>query len=143
MDIATGLAAAKSRVEVVRTVATLLKQSGEIDRLEIANRLYLVSDLLLDARTALIDAQEEQQKLRKQMAELNHSLDFGKSLEPGHGIYYRDGFPYCPVCWEADVKPVRLSGGFRDDEDCSYQCWTCPIHKANYRIPPVTIHLTR
>jgi len=140
MDIATGLAAAKSGVDVVRTIATLLKQSDvEIDRADIASRLHLVSDQLLDARTALIEAQEEQQQLRTQLAELSRALDFGAEFKFRSGVYWREGFPYCPSCWEADRKPIRLGGGITDPQSYSHQLWTCPFHKVSYRLHPVAV----
>jgi hypothetical protein len=134
LDMATGLAAAKTSVELLRTLREVLKKDV-VDPHEVSNRLMELQGLLLDARTSLADAFEEINSLRSQVSELMRMAEIGKELEASHGVYFRAGYPYCPVCWDVDRKPVRLSGPLRQERASSGDHWICPFHKQPLSLP--------
>ena len=120
MDIATGIAATKSGIEVVKTIATLLKQQDlPIDRVEIANRILLVCDQLLDSRTALTDAKDEIDKLKVELAQENRLAELAADLDMQlDGRFFvrkseasKGLIPYCPICWGNNEKLVPLTRG--------------------------------
>ncbi len=84
---------------------------------------------MLDARNALNEAQDEKVKLESRIAELTRMADFGKDFKPRHGVYWHHAYPYCPVCWDVERKPVRLSGPIRIPGGGPFEQWTCPFHK--------------
>ena len=127
--ITSGISAAKTGFDLIKGVRELLAQP-DIDVKEILQRLTSIQDYLLEARSALFDAQDEHQQLQKRIAELSRMADFGKHFTNACGLYWYERNPYCPVCWDVDRKPVRLAGpivvGNVNDH------WTCPIHKLAY-----------
>jgi hypothetical protein len=99
---------------------------------EISARLLELQDLMLDAKTSLIEAQEEHTRLQARIADLTRMADFGKDFRRSHGVYWHEAFPYCPTCWDVDRKPVRLAGPNR--ESGRLDSWTCPLHKASFML---------
>ena len=92
--------------------------------------LETIQDKLVDIKTAVADAAEENRTLRREIDELKRMADFGNAFELKEGVYWRENVPYCPVCWEVDRKPVRLAGpsnkatGF-----ANMYGWECCFHK--------------
>jgi hypothetical protein len=84
---------------------------------------------MLDARDALSEAQDEKAALEARIVELTRMADFGKDFMTSHGVYWKDAYPYCPVCWDVERKPVRLSGPIRIQGGGPVEQWTCPFHK--------------
>lgn len=132
MSIAVGLSATKTGFDLIKSVRELLKRP-EVDPAEISARLLELQELMLDARSALAEAQEDNAKLQTQVDELSRMADFGATFSSANGVYWHDGFPYCPVCWEVDRKPVRL-GGPVPPYGSAFQDWTCPFHKSTFKL---------
>ena len=134
MTITVGLSAVKTGFDLIKSVRELLTRP-KVDAGEISARLQELQDLMLDARTALADAAEEKSNFEAKIIELTRMADFGKDFELEEGVYWRDKVPYCPICWDVQRKPVRLSGpdnfptGFVGTMN-----WSCSIHKANFPI---------
>ena len=132
MTIAGGLSATKTGFELIKGVRELLRRQ-EVDPAEISARLLELQELMLDAKTALAEAQEEKIGLEARIAELSRMADFGKDFKSERGVYWHENFPYCPTCWNVDRKPVRLGGPVRDiTHPSGRNIWTCPVHKANH-----------
>jgi len=134
LSITAGISAAKTGLDLLRGVRELLKQDS-VDRNEISNRLSELQELLSDAKTSLSDAQDENREIQSRVNELERLWDFGKDLQPKHGVYWKDKYPYCPSCWEANRQPIRLSGPEPGRFRVQDNNWICPIHKATYTVP--------
>jgi hypothetical protein len=130
MTIAAGLSATKTGFELIKSVREIVKRQG-VDPGEVSARLLELQELMLNARTALTEAGDEKAKLEAQIAELTRMADFGKDFKSAHGVYWHQGFPYCPTCWDVDRKPVRLAGPIPNEQ---YHMWTCPFHKPPYAL---------
>jgi hypothetical protein len=132
MSIAIGISATKAGFDLIKSVRELVKRP-DIDAGEISARLLELQDLMLDARDALSEAQDEKARLEAKVTELMRMADFGKDFKSEHGVLWYDGFPYCPTCWNVDRKTVRLGGP--GEVGARNLCpWTCPIHKVEYRM---------
>jgi hypothetical protein len=131
MSIAAGLSATKTGFELIKGIRDLLK-GQKVDAGEISARMLELQELMLDARTALTEAQDENVKLEARNADLTRMALFGKDFKSAHGVYWYQDFPYCPICWDVDRKPVRLAGPVPNER---YHMWTCPFHK-----PPYALH---
>jgi hypothetical protein len=131
MTIAGGLSATKTGFDLIRSIREILKRQ-EVEPAEISARLLELQELMLDARTALADAQEENSKLQARIDELSRMADFGKDFKAAHGVYWYEKFPYCPTCWDVDRRPVRLAGPKGTGEQ--YNQWTCPFHRVDFAL---------
>jgi hypothetical protein len=129
MSIAAGLSATKTGFELIKSVREIVKHQG-VDPGEVSARLLELQELMLDAKTALAEAQEEKTKLEARIAELMRMADFGAEFTTGEGLYWREEYPYCPSCWDIDRKPVRLGGPVHDI--ARGEVWQCPIHKVHH-----------
>jgi hypothetical protein len=133
MTIAGGLSATKTGTELINSVRELLKRP-QVDPGEISARLLELQDLMLDARIALSEAQEEKTRLENQIAELSRMAEFGKQFKSAYGVYWHEFYPYCPTCWDVDRKPVRLAGPSREPSGGPFENWTCPFHKVSFKL---------
>jgi hypothetical protein len=115
MDIAKGLTAAGSSFE----------------KAELKMKIAELAELLVNARMAALDAQEQIGQLEAKIVELQKAKDVRDKLVARDGVYYvKDGEttsgPYCVRCFETDAKlmPVReLSPAFQ--EIGKYKCPQC------------------
>lgn len=131
MSIATGISATKTGFELIRSVRELVKRP-EVDAAEVSARLLELQELILDARNALNEAEDEKNKLESRIVELTRMADFGKDFIQWSGLYWHNQFPYCPTCWDVERKPVRLGGPVNmTGEDI----WQCPFHKVHIILP--------
>jgi hypothetical protein len=133
MTIAAGLSATKTGFDLIKSARDLLTRA-EINPAEVQARLLELQALMLDARDALSEAQDEKAKLEARIAELTRMADFGKDFKPAHGVYWYEGFPYCPTCWDVDRKTVRLGGPVRLERPAGMDTWNCPFHKTSYSL---------
>lgn len=133
MAIAEGLAATKTGFDLLKSVVELLRRE-DLDRNEVIQRLLEIQGLLLHARSALADADEEKSELNRQVVELRRMADLGKDFVRKFGVYWHELDPYCPVCWDVDRKPVRLAGPKDNPRQAGHQDWDCPIHKSAYSL---------
>jgi hypothetical protein len=133
MGIAAGLAATKAGFDLLKGARELLKRT-EIDPGEIQARLLELQDLMLEARQALGDAEEENRELRSKLDDRESQKALEADLEPDPDAHFlvrksekeKGLFPYCPVCWGDKNALVRLLPQVPD------QTFTCVIHKAFY-----------
>jgi len=74
----------------------------------------------------LIEYQQENLSLKKKVIELEETLNTKESLKFEDHVYWlikdgkKDG-PYCPKCWDANEKTIRLrvlNNGFRTCPNC-------------------------
>jgi len=128
LGIVEGIAATRTGFELIKSLRELVKRP-ETDASEVLARLLELQELMLDARNALNDAQDEKAKLESRITELARMADFGKDFRKAHGVYWHETYPYCPVCWDVDRKPVRLSGPISVPNGGPMDQWTCPFHK--------------
>jgi hypothetical protein len=133
MTIAAGLSATKTGFDLIKGVRELVKRP-DIDASEVSARLLELQELMLDARTALSEAQEEKVKLESRIEELTRMADFGKDFRMEEGVYWRDGVPYCPICWDVERKSVRLGGPSGTSGFYGQMNWHCPFHKTPFGI---------
>jgi hypothetical protein len=131
MDIAAGLAAIKTSFDVIKGVRELLKHD-KLDPVEISNKLRELQEQMLDAQVALGDAQEEIRRLRTELAEQLRVREFGIEFQFNEGVYWHRDYPYCPNCWDAERKPIRLDGPYAVPDAPSRSSWICPTHKSKY-----------
>ena len=134
MDIESGLSATKIGFELLKGIRELLKRD-QVDAHEISNRLMELQELLLTSRDALNDARDQKLKLEARIAELSRMADFGKDFKSAHGVYFYEAHPYCPVCWDVDRKPVRMSGPVTNATVALGDNWTRPFHKLPITLP--------
>lgn len=130
LDILAGITAARHGSELLKNLREALTKP-DIDHPEVTNKLIEIQGLIMDAQTALIEAQAEKQKMQAEISTLRRTADIGKNFKSADGVYWFEQYPYCPVCWDVDRKPVRLAGPtkppFGRDEH-----WTCPLHRHPY-----------
>lgn len=130
MAIVEGIAAAKAAFEVSK-VALDLTRYPKLDSAAIHAKLLELQALILSAQQALGEAAEENRDLKTQLDDRERRKAFGETLSPEEGVYWQGAYPYCPVCWESEVKPVRLSGPFASNS-AAHVRWTCPTHNSTY-----------
>src|ERR1017187_8647118 len=110
IEIAVGLALAKNALDIVRAVREAIKEKKKFTEDEMRDYLETLQDKLVDVKTSLADADDQMRALKRQVEELKRMSDFGAEFKLENGVYFREGVPYCPVCWDVEKKPVRLSG---------------------------------
>jgi hypothetical protein len=132
MSIAGGLSATKTGFDLIKSAVDLLKRET-VDVHEVQARLIELQGLMLEARSALVDAEEENRTLRRSIEddqrrqEIENDMDF----QTDGGFYIRKSeaskgtIAYCPVCWKKGGRtiPMQLS-------DVG-QYW-CSVHNTNY-----------
>ena len=128
MSIVTGLSAAKTGFDLIKGIVEHLKRE-DVNVQEVQARLIELQDLMLQARSGLFDALEENRKLQDRVDELARAGEIGKEFVFGEGLYWREGYPYCPSCWDADRRTIRLGGPVPTS---SGEVWQCPDHKVHY-----------
>ncbi len=130
--IGAGLSAVKTSFDLIKSLRELLTKPDVIPA-EVHARLLEIEGLLLDARSSLADAEDENRKLRGRIQELERCADFGNDFTFEQGVYWRLDYPYCPNCWDAERKPTRLDGPFATYSD-THAKWDCAIHKSTYSL---------
>jgi hypothetical protein len=132
MSIAGGLSATKTGFDLIKSAVDLLKRET-VDVHEVQARLIELQGLMLEARSALVDAEEENRTLRRSIEddqrrqEIENDMDF----QTDGGFYIRKSeaskgtIAYCPVCWKKGGRtiPMQLS-------DVG-QYW-CSVHNTYY-----------
>lgn len=130
MDIATALGVLKTAWDLtvnVRDEAKTRKLKPE----EVLERILEIQHLLADARSGLVEAQEEIARLKGTIRGLEGQLtniqDLKDNFEFRDNMYWRKGAeegPFCPTCVDADKRLVRLL-------DCCGH-YECRVHGQNY-----------
>jgi hypothetical protein len=129
IDIAVGLALARNGLEIIKAVREAAKQK-KLSNEEFLDYLATLQDKLVDVKTALMDADEDNRQLRRRLEDATRMADFGAQFKFAEGLYWREQYPYCPVCWDVDRKPTRLGGPVSGD--FYSEIWQCPIHKSHH-----------
>jgi hypothetical protein len=133
MSIATGISAVKTGFELVKGLVDILKRP-DVDAHDVLARLVELQGLMLAAREALSGAQDEIERLKKQIADHEHLDQLQKAFEhvPDGGFIILKSdreqnrfIPYCPVCWGNGQKAVPLTPG-------GIGVFRCVIHNATY-----------
>jgi hypothetical protein len=130
MPIGEAIAAGKALVEVSKLVTNLIN-SPDTDPQHVRNRLQEMLIHLVNAQTALSEAQQEIMDLRTKLAagEVEAALEADVEFEQDGNFWVRKSerekalVPYCPACWGKDKKlvamaPYKHPGVFR-----------CPLHE--------------
>ena len=135
LPIEGGLGAVKAGFDLVKGVRELLKKE-KVDVTEVNGKLVQLQNSLLDARSALIEAQsyietlEEERDQRQRIEELERLMVFRESVyrkRTGNGNDVEPD-PYCPACWEG--KERRLSHLTPGATNGTY---SCQIDDTSYR----------
>jgi hypothetical protein len=131
-SLVTGLSATKTGFDLIRSLRESLGRP-DVNPGDIQARLVELQSLMLDAQRALADADEENRELRRQLDDRSRIEEFGKQFQFEEGVYWHREYPYCPNCWDTDLKPTRLDGPYANINN-SAQKWNCPIHKSVYHL---------
>jgi len=110
IDIAAALALSKNALDIVMAVRKAIREKQKLTDEQMRDYLDTLQDKLVDVKTALMEAAEENRTLQNRIDELVRYSDIGKEFNSDHGLYWYEGYPYCPTCWDVDRKPVRLAG---------------------------------
>ena len=134
MSITGGLSATKTGFDLIKSAVELLKREN-VDVHEVQARLIELQGLMLEARSALVDAEEENRSLKREIEErvnqnrLAEDMDFRMD----GGFYVRKSeamkgvIPYCPVCWKKDGKDIPL------EKLSNPGLFKCRIHAASFQ----------
>src|ERR1035441_3285679 len=125
MDITAALSGAKTAFELARALQNGLARQ-QIKPEEIPARLMELQQHILSMQAIVHDLAEENWTLTSRIEELQRSADFGKDFTFEEGVYWHREFPYCPNCWDADRKPIRLNGPYKIPTS-DKKVWDCPI----------------
>ena len=134
VPIEGALGAVKTGFDLIKSVREFLKKD-KVDAAEINSQLVQLQDLLLEARSAVIDVQgyieelEAERDSRSRIDELEKLMIFGQSVywkRTGNGDEVEPD-PYCTVCWEKErrlshLRPAATKG-----------IYTCQIDDTNYQ----------
>jgi len=132
--IGAGLSAVKTSFDLSKSLRDLITKPG-LNPADIHARLLEIEGLLLDARRSLVDAEEDNRKLQRRIEELERMAEFGKDFKLEEGVYWREGVPYRPVCWDVDRKTVRLGGPtVKPSGFFNSMAWECPLHKTTFGV---------
>jgi hypothetical protein len=108
--IATGLSGLRAAAEMTKMLRDGLR-AGQVRPDDIAGKIGEIYDYIIDSKAALVDAQEEHQRLRDQIRSLQLKDDVTNSLAFDGKVYWKKDdpeFPFCAVCWDKDKNLVRL-----------------------------------
>lgn len=85
---------------------------------------------IMELREAVIELQDENADLKRNVKELEEKLRFRSSLTFRSPFYFaeRDEVPYCPKCWEADKKAIHLLPPVNVVAGMRYDCAQCKSH---------------
>jgi hypothetical protein len=133
MAIAAGLSATKTGFELIKGAVELLKR-GSVDVHEIQARLIELQGLMLEACSALVDAEEENRRLKRTLEEQNNLTALTEDMEfqLDGGFYVRRSeaekglIAYCPLCWQKDHLTVPLEASGKPGS------FRCSIHETFY-----------
>ena len=129
----TALQSVKAAADVVKA---LRSADVSFEKAELKLKVAELAELLAEARMSILDAQEENQVLRKQLEEAarKRRLQFEKvaywEVLEGKKV---DG-PFCPKCLDADAKEIRMTDR-GNGYTCCVHCHHC-IDTPGYVQPP-------
>ncbi len=131
MDIGTTIALTKAAADAFKAIREAVGKKPEV----VATELTKLNGVILQMQEQLRQAHGEITELTTQLNETKRLLEFKEELQfrPETGVFWKGEWPYCPNCWEAVRKPVRL-------QEMANGIWSCPVDSAsfslNYRKEP-------
>jgi ribosomal protein S27AE len=138
VNIAAITTAVNGAAGVLKEIGSIAKKAGNR---EINERLIDLQQRVIDIQGMLAELIAENEVLRRQMTELEHSADIEKKLKLEESVYWtvQDGKrvdgPLCPNCWDSKKMIVHLTpSGARG----GYHCGVCKaggFHTAEYKSP--------
>jgi len=132
---AAGISATKAAFDLIKSLREALGRP-EVDPGDIQARLVELQSLMLDAQRALADSDSENRDLKLQLEEATRKTDFGTSFTFQHGVYWRENYPYCPICWDTKKQPTRLSGPIHEfPAGPGLLLWSCSLDKGQFPLP--------
>jgi TolA-binding protein len=127
IDVAIALSALKSAADLIGAFRNAVKNRA-LKPDEVSAEILKIQELVSDARSGLIEAQEEIARLNGEIRSLDEQLaalrDLKDNYEFRDNMYWRKGTgegPFCQTCMDADKKVVRLLDHGR--------CWFCSVHQ--------------
>lgn len=117
MSVGAAIGMLNNAFSVFKHVKELSFDSGDLNLKEAVAELY---DKLLDVKEKLIELEDENRKLRQQLASKNEL-----ERRPPFGYWYKKGEndPLCRVCYERDGKLIYLDAEYRSIEDGTISRW--------------------
>lgn len=120
-----------SAIAAVKAAASIAKEAGKLE-------LY---EKILDLRDQLMQADDENRALRRRVDELEEQLRWKERLVFRYNVYWGRAdeddpeWPYCPRCWDAERKAIRLvKTATKDYVECR-NCKTGFMTKAKQQVP--------
>jgi hypothetical protein len=113
VDIAAVTSTIAGIVSAVKEAVSIAKKVGNR---ELTEKLADVQARILDLQTNMIELTDENHALRLRIGELEQVGELAGKLAYQESVYWlpkeggRDG-PYCPNCWDAQKKLIRLTPG--------------------------------
>ena len=135
MDFTAALSSAKTAFELAHALQNGLAR-GQVKQEEVPARLMELQQHILSMQAVVHDLAEENRRLHIQVEEFERSADFGKDFKFEWGVYWREKYPYCPICWDSHRKPTRLSGPLvQAVASPGMMIWTCSVDKGQFSLP--------
>jgi len=135
VDVATITSTISGVVSLLKDAVPLAMKAGNR---ELNEKLADLQTRILDIQTQLIELTNENQDLRKRASDLEQAAEIGKGLKYEESVYWlpkdegREG-PYCPNCWDANRKLIRLTPG---ETKGTFSCGVCKgggFHTSEYK----------
>ena len=130
MELGAALKAGKYGFDLVKGLRESLRR-GEIDHLEISNRLMELQELLLEMQSAVSDSKDREQTLEQKVRDAEERYEKLRQKREDYTFkdnvyFHKDGSgPYCPTCLDGDQKAVNLIRG-------GDNIVRCAVHKQSY-----------
>jgi len=131
LDIAASLSLAKNTLDLIRGVREAVKQK-KLSNEDMLDYLNTLQDKIVDMKTTLADADDENRELKRTITELQEKLaerQFNKDHYEFHdNMVWEVGIrrqPYCPTCFYVDDRLVPLQQRGRQE-------YHCAIHEKNF-----------
>jgi len=134
-SIVAGLSGLKTAADLAKYLRDGLK-AGSVKPDEIEGRIGEIYGYIIDSRAALLQADEENFRLRKIIARYDDlkTLESDLKFQNDGGFYVRASeaignvlIPYCPVCWGTKKQLVVLSRGAMEG------IYSCAIDHSSYQ----------
>jgi cell shape-determining protein MreC len=131
IGIVEGLGIAKTAVELTKAVREALRNK-KLTQEEMRDYLDTLQDKLIDVKTSLADADDENRELKQKVRELENKLAEREFLKENYefrnSMIWRKGSnkePYCSICFERDGILTHLTQMSPSD-------YYCVIHKQTF-----------
>lgn len=128
------LGAVKSGFDLIKGVRELLKKD-KVNPTEVSSQLLELQELLLQAKSSLVDASEYIAKLEGDLAAQLQIDKLEKMMFYDQTVYWKrtgnlnevEPDPYCTICWEKSRRLSHLRPG------ATKGIYTCQIDRTTYQ----------